>query len=229
MKARTNAMMSVTTLLLLVMVVTAWAQGGPQRLTLSISGFAGDVPLVRSQGRLLVDVQDVARLTNGSIRYEGGGAVLTLPCCGNSPAAADDKSHFSPGFTRASIEAMGSIREWGGMLMITVRNGYPVAGMAGETILAYQGRAADNVGLAAAAASTDTDRRGLELLRDEFNNVQAWSDEFIKSRSSMNAANLTTSPAGPMGDPEVGKLVECGQTLSRMFAAGRLDPDVVCR
>ena len=228
MKILTNLIGVAVVLLLLT---APWARAGSQSLRLSITGFDGDVPIVQSQGRVLVDVQDIARLTNGSIRYEAGRAVLTMPCCRDSAAASeiDDKSRFSPSFTKASIEAMGSIREWGGMLMITVRNGYPVAGMAGETILAYQGRAADNVALAAATASTDTDRRGLELLRNEFNNVQTWSDEFMKSRSSMSAANLTTSPAGPMGDPEVGKLLECGQTLSRMFAGGRFDADVVCR
>jgi hypothetical protein len=180
----------------------------------------------------MVDLQDLARLTNGSLSYDAGRVVPTLSCCGASTPAEDksDKTHFSRSFTKAAIEAMASIREWGGILIITVQNGYPVGGsMAGNTMLAYQGRAADNVALAGAAASNEVDYRGLELLRKEFNDVEAWSDEYIRARSSMNAANLTTSPAGPMADPEVRKLVECGQTLSRMFAGGKFDAEVVCR
>jgi len=231
MKAFINRAATVV-LTVLLTLVAVFAQGNSQRLKLLIAGYVGDVPIAQSQGHLLVDVQDLARLTNGSISYEGGRVVLTLPCCATPKQSEEkvDKSHFSRAFTRAAIEATGSIREWGGVLMTTVENGYPVGGsMAGNVMLAYQGRAADNVALAAAAASTEADYAGAELLRSEYNNVQAWSDEFIKARRSMSAVNLTTSPAGPMGDPEVRKLFDCGQSLARMFAAGRLEEDVACR
>ena len=77
---------------------------------------------------------------------------------------------------------MASIREWGGMLQVIVQNGYPVGKTtAGNTICAYQGRAADSVALASAAASTDSDHRGLELLKNEFNNVQAWAESICRS------------------------------------------------
>jgi hypothetical protein len=82
---------------------------------------------------------------------------------------------------KAAIEATASIREWGGMLKVIVENGYPVGkAMAGNTIRAYQGRAADSIALASAAASSDDDRRGLEVLGNEFNNLQAWSDSFLR-------------------------------------------------
>jgi hypothetical protein len=78
------------------------------------------------------------------------------------------------------IEAMASIREWGRTLQVVVQNGYPVGNTtSGTTIMAFQRRAADSVALASAATSTDSDYRGLELLRNELNNVQAWSDGFV--------------------------------------------------
>jgi hypothetical protein len=116
------------------------------------------------------------------------------------------------------------------VLMVTVQNGYPVGNTGpGSILTAYQGRAADNVALASAAASTDADYRGLDLLKNEFNHVQEWADRFIKARNSMSAANLTTSPTGAMSDPEAQKLVRCGQFLAQMFACGSIEEDAACR
>jgi hypothetical protein len=83
--------------------------------------------------------------------------------------------------------------------MTIVQNGYPVEKTAaGNTIAAHQDRTADSIALASTAASTDSDCRGLELLRNEFNDVQAWSDAFVRARSSMSAANLAMSES-PLG------------------------------
>ena len=136
---------------------------------------------------------------------------------------------FSRPFIKAAIEAMASIREWGGTLLATVQNGYPVAKTAaGYTIGAYQARAADSIALAATAASNDSDARGLELLKNEFNDVQAWSDAFVRARSSMSAVNLTTSEDALKSDQDAQKLVGCGQFLAQMFAGGTFQDDAVC-
>ena len=217
---------------IVMIAIISPAQTQRQGLTFSIQGYSTEVPIVQLQGRALVDVQDLARITNGSLSFEQNRTILALPRCDGSKAAGDDsrKSGFSPAFTRAGIEAMASIREWGGMLMITVENGYPVGNtMAGNTIMAYQGRASDSVALASAAASTDFDNRGLELLRNEFNNVQAWADRFIKARNSLSAANLTTSETALKQDEEVQKLMHCGQSLAQMFARGTFEDEIACR
>jgi len=217
---------------LLMMVVMASAQTQYQEETLSIQGYAGEAKVVRLQGRLFVGVEDLARITNGTVSFESSRMILTLPHGEASEAAADDSSKpgFSRPFTRAAIEAMASIREWGGMLLVIVQNGYPLGNaMSGNTILAYQGRAADTVSLAAAAASTDSDYRGLELLRSEFNNLQAWADSYVKARSSMSAANLSTSEHPLQDDQEVHNLVHCGQFLAQMFAGGTFQDDAACR
>ena len=100
--------------------------------------------------------------------------------------------------------------------------------MAGNTIMAHQGRAADGIALASSAATTDSDNRGLELLRNEFNNVEAWADTFIKARNSLSAANLTTSEAAVKNDPDIQKLVHCGQFLAQMFADGTFQDNSAC-
>jgi hypothetical protein len=139
------------------------------------------------------------------------------------------KSGFSLAFMKAAIEAMASIREWGGMLQVIVQNGYPAGkAMAGNTIRAYQGRAADSLGLASAAASTDDDHRGLELLRNEFSNLQAWAESFVDARNSLSAADLSISEDPLKDDQDAQKIIRCGQFLAQVFAGGTFQDDAAC-
>jgi hypothetical protein len=215
---------------LLIMVGIAQAQTAQARETLSIRGYPAEADVTRSRGRAFVDVEDLARITNGSLRFEGTRIILTLPSDVSSSAGNEAaKTGFSRPFTKAAIEAMASIREWGGMLKVIVENGYPVGkAMAGNTIRAYEGRAADSVALASAAASTDDDHRGLELLGNEFNNLQAWSESFVDARNSLSAADLSTSENPIKNDEDAQKVIHCGQFLQQMFASGTFQDDVAC-
>jgi len=214
----------------LMMVIIAVAQSQPERVAFLVQGYTRQANVVRSQGHLFVDVQDLARITNGSLIFEKNRIILTLPPGSTSQTDLDsNKGDFSPAFTRAAIEAMASIREWGGTLQVVVENGYPVGkAMAGNSIRAYEGRAADSVALAAAAVSTDSDQHGLELLRNEFNNVQAWADSFLDARNSMRAVNLTTSENALRDDSEAQKIIHCGQFLGQMFAGGTFQDETAC-
>jgi len=214
----------------LMMVVIAMAQSPLDREALSVEGYQGQANVIRYQGRVFVDAQDLARITNGSLSFKKNKIVLTLP--GPDGSMSGDEAHasgFSRPFMKAAIEAMASIREWGGMLQVIVQNGYPVGkAMAGNTIRAYEGRAADSVALASAAASTDDDHRGLELLRNEFNNVQAWADSFVDARNSLSAADLSTSENPLKDDQDAQKIIRCGQFLAQMFAGGNFQDDAAC-
>ena len=221
----------VIVMAILMSALMALAQTQTPRETLSVQGYQGQVPVVRNHGHMFVDVQDLARITKGSLTFEEGRITLTLASGDASEATRDNatKSGFSPPFMRAAIEAMASIREWGGMLQVIVQNGYPVGkAMAGNTVRAYQGRAADSVGLASAAASTDDDHAGLELLRNEFNNVQVWAESFVDARNSLSAADLSTSETPLKDDQEAQKIIHCGQFLAQMFAGGSFQDDAAC-
>jgi hypothetical protein len=216
---------------MLMSAVIGLAQTEAQRETLSVQGYQGQARIIRNQGRVFVDVEELARITKGSLSFEEDRIILTLAPSDVSEPARDSggKSGFSPAFIRAAIEAMASIREWGGMLQVIVENGYPVGkAMAGNTIRAYQGRAADSVALASAAASTDDDHLGLELLRNEFNNVQAWAENFVDARNSLNAAGLSTSENPLKDDEDAQKIIHCGQFLAQMFAGGAFQDDAAC-
>ena len=215
----------------LMMMLIATARSQPDNVALFVQGYSGQANVFRSQGRLLVDVQELARITNGSLHFERGRIVLTLAPGTTSETASNSTgtSGFSPTFTRAAIEAMGSIREWGGTLQVVVENAYPVGkAMAGNSIRAYEGRAADSIALAASAASTDSDHRGFELLRNEFNNMQAWAESFVNARSEMRAVNLTMSEHPLQDDEQAQKMMHCGQFLAQMFAGGMFQDDPAC-
>ncbi len=214
----------------LMWAVVSTAQTQAPTESLSVQGYPGQVSVVRSQGRMLVDVQELARITKGSVSFEENQIVLTLAASDASDSARSVKKFgFSPEFIRAAIEAMASIREWGGMLQVMVQSGYPVGkGMAGNTILAYEGRAADTIALASAAASTDDDHRGLDLLKNEFNNVQTWSENFVDARNSLSAAELSTSENPLKDDQDAQKIIRCGQFLAQMFAGRTFQDDVAC-
>ena len=216
---------------ILMSAVMALAQTQFERETLSVQGYQGQATVIRSHGRVFVDLQDLVRITNGSLRFDEDRIILTLAPSDTWEPARETatKSGFSPAFMRAAIEGIASIREWGGMLQVIVENGYPVGkAMAGNTIRAYQGRASDRVALASAAASTDDDHRGIELLRNEFNSVQAWAQRFVDARNSLNAADLSTSENPLKDDEDAQKIIRCGQFLAQMFAGGTFEDDAAC-
>jgi len=216
---------------MLMSAVMLLAQPQVQRETLSVQGYQGRASVIRNQGRVFVDLEELARITKGSLSFGEDRIILSLaPSLASEPTRdTAEKSGFSPAFIKAAIEAMAAIREWGGMLQVIVENGYPVGkAMAGNTIRAYQGRAADGVALASAAASTDDDHRGLELLRNEFNSVQAWAENFVDARNSLRAADLSTSENPLKDDQDAQKIIRCGQFLAQMFAGGTFQDDAAC-
>ena len=216
---------------MLMSTVMALSQTQVERETLSVEGYQGQATVIRNHGRVYVDVQDLTRITRGSLSFEEDRIILTLAPSDASGPARDvaTKAGFSHPFMKAAIEAMASVREWGGMMQVIVQNGYPVGkAMAGNTIRAYQGRAADSVALASAAASTEDDHRGLELLRNEFNNLQAWAESFVDARNSLSAVNLTTSEHPLKDDYEAQKIMSCGQFLGQMYAGGTFEDDASC-
>jgi len=216
---------------MLMSAVMALAQTQVKKETLMLQGYQGQATVIRNHGRVFVDVEELARITRGSLRFEEDRIILTLAPSDASEPARDiaTKSGFSPAFMRAAIEAMASIREWGGMLQVIVQNRYPVGkAMAGNTIRAYQGRAADSVALASAAASTEDEHRGYELLKNEFDNLQAWAESFVEARNSLSAAEMSTSENPLKDDEEAQKIIHCGQFLAQMFAGGTFQDDAAC-
>ena len=212
---------------LLVVPGLAWSQVAQQNRTLTISGQPGQIPVVEINGRFYVDIEALARLTNGSLAFRGNQTTLTLPASdantppASSPASQPISSGFSNDFMKAGIEEMSVIREWRSALINAVQNGYPVTD---GLVAGYRGQAATNLRLASVAASTDSDRNAFQLLSNEFDNMQKLSNKVLAARKNMNYL----SPDALKGDPLDQQILTCARSLAAMASSGQFQDDGSC-
>ena len=219
--------MSASAVLAAVLILGSlgFGQAAQPAGALVVHGYPGQAQVVTIQGRAFVDVEALAQITSGSLGFNNGRIELTLPSA--SGAAGDTQpapAGFSRPFMTSGIETIAALREWGSALIVAIQNGFPI----GNTMNVYRGRAMDSLRIASAAASTDSDRSGLELLRNEFNNVQAWSNKLVNARNTMSAANLTMSEDALRNDPMYQGILQCGQFLGQMLASGTFQDDASC-
>ncbi len=211
----------------------AQSQNTQQSATLTVNGHSGEAPVIQASGRSYVDVEALARITNGSVSFNGNQILLTLPTSRGarmtvppprqaaSPPPPPPSAGFSRGFLNAGIEAMAEVREWRSALESAVQYGFPP----GDTwINRYSGPAATSISLASAAVSTDDDRQGFQLLNNEFNNMQSLSDKMLSARKNMNYI----APDALQNDPLDQKILACGRALASMAASGRFQDAGSC-
>jgi hypothetical protein len=205
----------------------AWPQTPRQDLILIVSGQPGQAPVLQLNGRSYVDIEALARLTNGSLGFEGNQITLKLPASAASappptaPANLPASSEFSKEFMKAGIEEMSVIREWRSALVNAVQNGYPITD---DFVSRYRGQAATSLRLASVAVSTDSDRSAFQLLSTELDNIQRLSNKILAARKNMNYI----SPEALKGDPLDAQILSCARSLAAMAASGQFQDDGSC-
>ncbi|MGB2589833.1 MAG: hypothetical protein WBG02_10650 [Candidatus Acidiferrum sp.] len=201
----------------------ALSQSADDGKTLSISGQSGETPILRFKGKSYVEVEALARLTHGTLSFNGNQTILALP--GNTANArartAANAPEFSKEFLKASIEEMAVIREWRIAVTDAVQKGFPVTD---DWIAAYRGQAVTNLHLASVAALTDSDRKAYQLLANEFDNMKKLSDRFVAA----NAARNYTPPDSLSSDALDQKILGCAQSIASMAANGQFLDDGSC-
>jgi hypothetical protein len=185
--------------------------------------------MLQLNGRSFVDIAALAQLANGTLGFRGEQIVLTLPGGASVPASApaasqQSNSAFSKGFMTAGIETMSVIREWRSAMANALQNGYPVTA---SWVESYHGRAAQNLRLASVAASTDADQQAQQLLSNELDNMQKWSDKILKAFKDMDGAKYMSSGALD-NDPLFQKILNCAHSLAAMSASGQFQDDGSC-
>src|SRR5579864_654736 len=118
-------------LVLLIAPVLALAQALQPGRTLIVNGQSGQVKVRGIGGRTYVDLESLARIANGTLRFSGNQITLTLPSSAATPSTAAPSSlpansGFSKDFLRASIEEMAMIREWRSALVNCIENNFPI-------------------------------------------------------------------------------------------------------
>jgi hypothetical protein len=195
--------------------------------------------VIQVNGRSYVDLEALARAANGSLSFSGNQIALTLPSStASSPTNANTTSAntpsapapatapamnpgFSPAFLQAGIEQMATVREWHTALAAAIQNGTPVAA---NWLAPYRNQAATNLRLASVAIQTTSDRRALQLLSNEFQNMANLADKYITARNNMTYV----SPDALQNDDLNQRIVACGHSLGAMAASGQFLDDGSC-
>jgi hypothetical protein len=205
----------------------ALSQAVQQSRTLIVNGQSGQVKVMAIDGRSYVDLESLAHIANGTLGFSGKQITLTLPssAAGTASTAAPPSppanSGFSKAFLRAGIEEMALIREWRSALVNSIDNNYPLQE---DWVKSYRGRAASSLGLASVAASTDSDRRAVQLLSNEFENMKALSAKLLAERKMMHIV----SPENLNDDPLNQNILTCARSLASMVVGGQFVDDASC-
>jgi hypothetical protein len=217
-------------LILVALLTTPWralAQTVQENRTLVVTGQPGQAPVIQVKGRSYVDVEELARLTNGSLSFKGSQIILTLPTSAASAALATPlpsaaaNSALSKDFLKAAIETMAVIREWRTALVSAVRNGVPVTD---DSDAGYRTQAAKDLRLVSVAVSTDADRDAYPLFSQELSNMQKFSGEIIAAHDSMQ----NISPDALKDDPSEQQTLRCARSLTSMLSSGQFQDDGSC-
>ena len=214
-------------LVLLFVPRLARSQAVQQSRTLILNGQSGQVKIMEIDGRSYVDLESLARIVNGTLRFSSNQITLTLPSstAGTEAAAAPSglpaNSGFSKEFLRASIEEMAVIREWRSALVNSIENNFPIRE---DWVGRYRGQASTSLGLASVAASTDSDRSAVQLLSNEFDNMKALSVKLLAERESAQHV----SPEDLRNDPLNQNILTCARSLASMVVGGQFVDDGSC-
>jgi hypothetical protein len=214
---RTSAML-VTILVLPLLIVVA-----QETSSLLIEGPHGETRVIQVQGKRYVEVDELARITGGSLRFVGNKVILTLPGSGDNPQSAPaSAAGYSQPFAAAGIETMREILEWHAALKTAIERGYPLAD---AWIEDFSRQVQARLKQAEAAASTDMDQKTVPLLTNEFNNMRALTDEYLKIKANRDYI----APDFLSKDPLEQKLLACWQSLASMASSHQFVDDGSCQ
>ena len=217
----------------LLLPVLAISQSASQTLTLNLNGQQAQVPVTQMNGRNYVEVEALARATNGALSFQGNSVQLTVGGNGvsnnpppNSPSqnaqqVPPQNQGFSKEFVRSGIEFMSSIREWRSVLSNGVANGYPIASLG---LGYYQAQSQTALRMASTAIVTDSDSSVYALLNNEFANMKKLSDKYIAKAQNMNYID----PDSVKNDPLDQSVIGCAHSLAAMASTGQFNDDGSC-
>lgn len=218
---RTSMMLAAVLLLPLLILVAQ------ETSSLLIAGPQGQSRVVQVQGKNYVEVDELARITGGSLRFTRNQIMLTLPGSGDTSAHAEQPATqpaagFSKPFLITGIETMKEILEWHAALKTGIERGYPLSDVWFGN---YRRQIQSSLKQTEAGVSTDMDRRALPLLTNEFNTMSALTDKYLK----ITANRDYLAPDSLNSDPLDQKLLACWQSLASMASSNQFVDDGSCQ
>jgi hypothetical protein len=189
--------------------------------TFTVMGHSGQAPVIQKDGRSYVDVEGLARITGGTLGFQGSQIVLTLPGPLVPPHVPPptEKTGFSHDFLRAGIEAMSEIREWRAAIENAVKTNNPVDD---SWVSPLRRNAESSIAIAVSTASTDADRKAVPLLQNELNNMRQLSDRLLDMRRSLTFVRTDLLDNDPLDQ----RILACAQGLASIAVPGGRFEDI---
>ena len=219
----TRTWLMLVTILLSPLLVLAVQQ----TTALLIDGRQGQAEVIQVQGKNYVEVEGLARIAGGSLRFVGNQMTLTLPASDDTLSQAVQSASAPPvGYSRefvsAGIETMREILEWHAALKNGIERDYPLS----DTWFGnYRRQIRSSLALTQAAVSTDLDQKTFPLLTNEFNTMDALTDKYLKIAVSRDYL----APNSLDSDPLNQKLLTCWQSLASMASSNQFADDGSCQ
>ena len=215
-----TSLMLVAVLLLPLLVLVA-----ERTSLLLIEGPQGQAKVIQVQGKNYVEIDELARITGGSLRFVGDQIILTLSASADASVHTEPTSQ-PPGLSRpflsVGIETMREILEWHAALKNGIERGYPLS----DTWFGnYRRQIQASLKHAEATATTDTDQKALPLLTHEFNTMSALTDKYLQ----ITASRDYLAPDSLNSDPLDKKLLTCWHSLESMASSNQFFDDGACR
>ena len=217
----------------IVLVVAVWlhvptagfSQEMKQSGNLAVAGFPGSIPVTQLNGRSYIDLESLARLTGGSIKFGADGAVLTLSRPpSNEETATSSKAEskdFSKDFLRTGIEQMTAVREWRIAIIHALQNSFPVEE---AWVAAYRRIAESKLALVSAAVHTDSDRNALVLLTNEFGFMNQFTSKYVE----FHKRALGTFPDDLANDTLDQQILSCARGLTSLVSSRQFEDVPAC-
>jgi hypothetical protein len=196
--------------------------------TLVVNGKTAGAGVRQINGRLYVDLETLAQVTNAVFTVEPHRVVLTIPPLDAGAVAPDDSTQnsqrLSRDFSSAAISALAAIREWRVAVRAMILYGLAVS----ETwVQAYRQQTLDALRQASVAASTEADKNAFQLLSSEADMMTAWANQVEADRQQLNGEK-TVDPNALKDDPTLAKIQKCSQFLNSMVLSGTFNDDPSC-
>jgi hypothetical protein len=83
--------------------------------------------------------------------------------------------------------------------------------------------------LAQVAAKSSADQDALQLLKNQFNTVSAWSDKLVSERKRMDTGKYSISQDALKNDETYQKISACTRFLNSMLPSGQFHDNYSCR
>jgi len=178
-----------------------------------VKGYPGQAPVIQANSNSYVEIESLARLTNGTLSFQANQVTLSFPASDAAPLSTQT-DRLSKEFLRAEIEVMGAIGDWRTGLATAIQSSNPITQDWADR---YRRNANSRLSLASTSVTTEADRNLLPLIRSEFNNMQLLSDRYV----AMHKSQTFVAPDSLDNDPLNQQVENCGHGLASVTAGGQ--------